>query len=65
MVFPSHVVEPETRLVVGWRFEELRDAGYDERDAMELALRTEIDLHLALELVRNGCPLETAVRILT
>ena len=56
--------EATSRRVVGWRFEELRRAGYGERDALELADRSDVDLHLAVELIRRGCPLETALRIL-
>lgn len=56
--------EPEelTR-IQRWRFEELMRAGYTLPDAIELALRTDIDLHWATSLVRRGCPSETAVRI--
>jgi len=50
--------------VVRWRFEELLDAGYDAATAAALARRVEIDLHLAVRLVRNGCPPDTAVSIL-
>lgn len=63
-VAESPRLEPESRIVVGWRFDELRRAGYDERKAMELALRGDVDLHVALELMRRGCPVDTAMRIL-
>ena len=46
-----------------WRFDELLRAGYEDSDAIELAFRTEIDLHWAASLVRKGCPSATAVRI--
>jgi hypothetical protein len=55
--------ESETDLVRRWRFDELLRAGYDIADAAELALRTEIDLHWAVSLVRRGCPSATARRI--
>lgn len=58
------VVETEDERVVSWRAEELIRAGYDEFDAIELALERGVDLHRAIELVRRGCPAETAVRIL-
>ena len=58
------VVEPETAPVLSWRVEALLRAGYDEFDAIELALRRHVDLHRAIDLVRLGCPPETAVRIL-
>ncbi len=54
---------PEIDLVRSWRFEELLRAGYAVADALEVAVRTEIDLHWAASLVRQGCPSETALRI--
>ena len=39
-------------------------AGYDQRHALKLALRPDVDLHLAVGLGRAGCPPETAARIL-
>ena len=54
---------PEVDLVRRWRFDELLRAGYDDADAIELAFHTEVDLHWAADLVRRGCPSETAVRI--
>jgi len=47
-----------------WRAEELVRAGFDPSDAIALAARHDIDLHLAVELVRRGCPYETAIDIL-
>lgn len=47
-----------------WRAEELVRAGYDPSDAVALAARHDIDLHLAVELVEQGCPYETAIEIL-
>ncbi len=49
--------------VARWRFEELVRAGYEDDDALELALRPDVDLHLAASLVQRGCPSSTAVRI--
>ena len=54
----------EDRLVLGWRYEELVRAGYSEREAMLVADRVDVDLHLAVQLVDSGCPSKTAVRIL-
>ena len=54
---------PEIDAIRRWRLEQLRHAGYDIADAVELALRTEIDLHWAVSLVRRGCPSATAARI--
>ncbi len=56
--------ELEAERVVAWRQEELERAGYDMAGARELAGRTDVDLHLAIALVRGGCPPETALRIL-
>ncbi len=50
--------------VISWRVGELRRAGYDERSALLLALAVEIDLHIAVGLLRKSCPPELAVRIL-
>lgn len=46
------------------RFEQLRAAGYTPEVAELLSERGEIDLHLAVDLPRRGCPSETAQRIL-
>jgi hypothetical protein len=51
-------------VVICWRFEELVRAGYDDHDAAELAHHPEVDLHDAVELVRRGCPSNTALRII-
>lgn len=50
--------------VVRWRKRELEAAGYEAADAFVLANRTDIDLHLATDLLHRGCPHETALRIL-
>jgi len=50
--------------VAAWRFEQLRDAGYDVDAAEELARRSDIDLHVALELVERGCSPDLAIEIL-
>jgi hypothetical protein len=52
------------RIVVQWRFDSLRKAGYGEREALELAMRPDVDLHLALRLIHLGCDHLTALRIL-
>jgi len=51
-------------LVLGWRLEELVAAGYEAGDALLLAAHTEVDLHLAADLPRRGCPHKTALHIL-
>jgi hypothetical protein len=58
-------VETEQERVLHWRIAELLRAGYDERLALKLALKRNVDLHTAVDLLRRGCPAETAVRILT
>ena len=44
--------------------EELVAAGYEAGDALLLAAHTEVDLHLAADLPRRGCPHKTALHIL-
>lgn len=56
--------ETEAEQVLRWRLAELERSGYAWDDALMLAVRPEIDLHLATELLRKGCPPETALRIL-
>ena len=60
-----HVVsDTEIERVEHWRAEELVRAGYDPSDAIALAARHDIDLHLAVELVEQGCPHDMAIDIL-
>jgi hypothetical protein len=56
--------EVEAELVIRWRFHELSEAGYEPTDALRLATQTDVDLHLATDLLRRGCPRQTALRIL-
>jgi hypothetical protein len=56
--------ETEIGRVVEWRKAELMRAGYGEPAARRLAERLEVDLHRAIDLLRQGCPSETAERIL-
>ena len=58
------ITETEQERVEHWRAEELVRAGFDPSDAIALAARHDIDLHLAVELVEQGCPYETAIDIL-
>ena len=53
----------EAEVVRRWRFDELVRAGYEHEDAIELAFHLDVDLHVATNLVRRGCPSGTAVRI--
>jgi hypothetical protein len=54
----------EQDLVEAWRLEELLRAGYPKQSAEALALRSDVDLHFAVSLVKQGCPPEIAVAIL-
>lgn len=47
-----------------WRLHQLIEAGYSVTDASELAVRNDVDLHKAVDLVGAGCPADTAARIL-
>ena len=57
-------LDAETERVLLWREEELERVGYGRETARDLAERTYVDLHLAMDLLRRGCPADTAVRIL-
>jgi hypothetical protein len=59
MVFESELTQVER-----WRIDELERAGYDSRAAVTLAGRHDIDLHRAVDLLRNGCSAELALQIL-
>lgn len=50
--------------VMRWRFERLLESGYDAPTASWIAKHVDIDLHLAVRLVRDGCPPDTALSIL-
>ena len=56
--------EAKMEAVLGWRLEQLLQAGYDRRDAGQLARRTDVDLHQAVDLLGKGCPPELAAAIL-
>jgi hypothetical protein len=58
------IVETEADRVERWRAEALEQAGYDLSTALELAARSDIDLHKAVELLEAGCPPELALQIL-
>lgn len=48
-----------------WRRKRLTDAGYPQEEAFLLAGRLDVDLQIACDLLAHGCPLPTAIRILT
>jgi hypothetical protein len=56
--------DTEVGRVVDWRRTELERAGYHAAAASELAKRNDVDLHVAVDLIRRGCPPETALQIL-
>jgi hypothetical protein len=62
----THTVElrdNERSKVESWRLHVLMEAGYPLPLAERVAA-SEADLHIAVELVRNGCAPETAAEIL-
>jgi hypothetical protein len=59
MIFESELAQVER-----WRIDELERAGYDARAAMTIAARHDVDLHHAVDLLRNGCSPELALQIL-
>jgi hypothetical protein len=62
----TNVTEPalELELVEQWRLDSLERAGYDAESAAVLATSPEVDLHLAVSLLKRGCPVELALQIL-
>jgi hypothetical protein len=58
----EHATEPER--VDDWRLKRLLDAGFPLTVASEIAIRPDIDLHRALQLIDRGCKPELAAEIL-
>jgi hypothetical protein len=54
----------EAERVLDWRFDMLEAGGYNPVAALALANSQNIDLHVAVGLITNGCPEDTALRIL-
>jgi hypothetical protein len=54
----------EMERIERWRAEELERAGYEPRAAGRLAVRHDVDLHVAVDLLARGCPADLALRIL-
>jgi hypothetical protein len=50
--------------VEAWRTEVLEQAGYPRKLAETIAVCPDVDLHQAVALLDNGCPVLTAMRIL-
>ena len=47
-----------------WRMDQLVRAGYPDREAFLISGVPDVDLHLAIRIREQGCPVETALRIL-
>lgn len=56
--------EPEFVSVTRWRREVLIEAGYPPEESLVLAERHDIDIHVAVKLLDQGCDVKTALRIL-
>ena len=56
--------QTEIERIERWRAEELERAGYEPRAAGRLAVRHDVDLHTAVELLERGCPKDLALKIL-
>ena len=56
--------ETEKERIERWRTAELLRAGYEPAAASLLAVRLDVDLHYAIDLLRAGCEPSLALRIL-
>ncbi len=56
--------ETEQERIARWRAGELERAGFEPAAAALLAARPDVDLHHAIDLLRNGCDPELALQIL-
>ena len=56
--------ELEIEAVELWRLLSLSRAGYDPESAAVLAASHDVDLHGAMSLLEQGCPVELALQIL-
>jgi hypothetical protein len=62
----AHITELDFEVdrVEQWRLASLERAGYDLESAAVLAASPEVDLHDAVMLLEQGCPVDLALRIL-
>jgi hypothetical protein len=62
----THIAELDFEVdkVEQWRLASLERAGYDLESAAVLAASPEVDLHSAVTLLEQGCPVALALRIL-
>ena len=58
------VEQSEIERIERWRAEELERAGYEPRAAGRLAVRHDVDLHTAVDLLERGCSVDLALKIL-
>jgi hypothetical protein len=56
--------QTEIERIERWRADELERAGYEPRAAGRLAVRHDVDLHRAVDLIERGCNPDLALRIL-
>ncbi len=61
---PIAELDFEVDRVEQWRLASLERAGYDMESAAVLAASPEVDLHAAVTLLEQGCPVDLALRIL-
>ena len=64
MTAADTTTETEQERIERWRAGELERAGYEAAAASLLASRPDVDLHYAIDLLRNGCAPELALQIL-
>ena len=60
----ENLVDEEGADVLRWRFSQLARSGYGLADAITLAMRSDVDLHRATDLLARGCPPRLALEIL-
>jgi succinylglutamate desuccinylase len=58
------VDQTEIERIERWRADELERAGYEPRAAGRLAVRHDVDLHTAVDLLERGCSTDLALKIL-
>jgi hypothetical protein len=58
------VDQTEIERIERWRAQELERAGFKPRAAGRLAVRHDVDLHTATDLLECGCPPDLALKIL-
>ncbi len=60
----TNIRPTEQELVQRWRAQELERAGFPADLAAELAARSDVDLHRAIDMLGQGCTPELAADIL-